>query len=338
METNIDNVKIQGICCVVPERKFDNLEQCEKLSSKRTKRQVLLTGIQERHICGYGQRASDLCSVAAEELIDRIGWDKNEIKVLVFVTQTPDLDTPSTAMIIQKRLNIGQQCLCFDVNLGCSGYVAGLQIVSSLLSSSGGKGLLLTGDGSYIESFESIEANDMLFGDCGSATAIEVDNRDSFEGNVLKCSMNTDGGRYNYIYKPKGGRAVMRGNEVLLFSLNEVTHGIKNFVKHNDINTDNIDFFAFHQAQKLIIDGIANEVGIEENKILNSYDKFGNTQSSSIPLSICNNIERFKDISYINLFMCGFGVGLSWGNVYIPIETKGIYSVIYSDKYYNDLD
>lgn len=124
-------------------------------------------------MCGKGQRASDLCAQAADVLLDRLEWERDSIKALIFVTQTPDLDTPSTAMLIQKRLNIGQDCICFDINLGCSGYIGGLQVLAGLLSNAGGRGLLLVGDGKYYNREGTIDANEMLFGDCGAATAIE---------------------------------------------------------------------------------------------------------------------------------------------------------------------
>ena len=89
-----------------------------------------------------GLIASDMCCQAAEKLFTKLDWERDSIRVLVFVTQSEDVKTPSTAMIIQKRLGIGQDCLAFDVNLGCSGYVSGLQIVSALLNNTGGRALL----------------------------------------------------------------------------------------------------------------------------------------------------------------------------------------------------
>lgn len=94
--------------------------------------------------------------------------------------------------------------------------------------------------------------------------------------------MNTDGSRYEYICKPLGEKARMQGNEVLLFSLNEVSQSILEFKKTFDIKEDFIDYYVFHQAQKIILDGIANENDIDNDKVLVSYNRYGNTQSSSI--------------------------------------------------------
>ena len=118
------NIKICGIASAVPTRVIDNEECAENLGSRRAKKQVMLTGIRNRHCVKQGQAASDLSCVSAEKLLEKLQWDRNEIRVIVNVTQSPDVHTPSTAMIIQTRLGIGEDCLAFDVNLGCTGYVS----------------------------------------------------------------------------------------------------------------------------------------------------------------------------------------------------------------------
>lgn len=134
-----ENIKIRGIASAVPTRVIDNEKCAEKLGSRRAKKQVMLTGIRNRHCVKQGQAASDLSCVSAEKLLQKLQWDRNEIRVIVNVTQSPDVHTPSTAMIIQKRLGIGEDCLAFDVNLGCTGYVSGLQIIAAILQNTGEK-------------------------------------------------------------------------------------------------------------------------------------------------------------------------------------------------------
>ena len=137
-EGSIDNIRVCGIASAVPKRCIDNIKFAEDMGQKRNKRQIKLTGIKKRHICDVGQSASDFATYAADKLLEHLEWKRDEIKVLIFVTQQPDLSRPSTAMLIQKRLGLGIDCTCFDVNMGCSGFTVGMQIIASMLTVVGG--------------------------------------------------------------------------------------------------------------------------------------------------------------------------------------------------------
>lgn len=325
------DICIKGIASAVPGQRVDNFELAEVLGSKRTKRQVLLTGIKFRHVCRKGQAASDLASVAAEKLLEKLGWNREEIRALVFVTQSPDVSTPSTAMIIQKRLSIGDDCIAFDVNLGCTGYVSGLQIIAALLHNTKGKGLLLVGDGRYYEQGTEINSNTLLFGDGAAATAVE-----SVAGKGFSYFQKTDGKRHNMITRSLAGDVYMDGNAVLLFSLGEVSQSIQDMKAYFCIQEDEIDYYVLHQAQKMIIDGIANECGIDMGKMLTSYQEYGNTSTATLPITICHNLERIKEKKTVRLLLSGFGVGLAWSNIYIEINTDNILPIIATDYYYEE--
>lgn len=327
----INNVHICGLASAVPARFVDNISFAEQMGGKRNKRQILLTGIKTRHICGEGQSASDLATVAAEKILSHLGWDRDEIKLLIFVTQSPDMARPSTAMLIQRRLGIGENCSCFDVNMGCSGFTVGLQIMGSMLSFVGGKGLLLVGEGRYAGEDHMLSRTDLLFGDGGAAAAVEI-----CPGYRMLFNQKTDGRRFDMIMCRRNGVGQMDGNGVLLFSLNEVSENIRSFRETNGMMEDDIDYYVFHQGQQIILQGVANECGIPWNKVLNSYEYYGNTSSASIPLSICANEQQIKKKKQVRLLMSGFGIGLSWGCVYLPIDTENILSIFETDEYYLD--
>lgn len=331
MYGEFDNIKICGIASAAPSTVVDNEQVAETLGNRRAKKQVALTGIKHRHVMGKGQSAADLSCVCGEKLLTELGWDRNEIRVIVNVTQSPDFHTPSTAMLIQKRLQIGQDCLAFDVNLGCTGYVSGLQIISSLLQNTGGKGLLFVGDGRYHEMPEVPTTDSLLFGDGSSATAIEIE-----AGNKLLYAQKTDGERYKYISVGLDGNLTMDGNAVLLFSLNEVCQSIREMRSHFDIQEESIDYYILHQAQKLIVDGIARECDMDMNKVLRSYEEYGNTSTATLPFTICNNAEEIKKKKRVRFYMCGYGVGLAWSNVVLDMDTDYIYPIEVTDFCYND--
>ena len=328
----IKNIKIAGIASAVPKNTIDNIAFVEQMGKKRNMRQIKLTGIKKRHICAKGQSASDFATYAADKLLNHLHWSREEIKILIFVTQQPDLSRPSTAMLIQKRLGLDTNCTCFDVNMGCSGFTVGLQIIASMLSVVGGKGLLLVGDGRYVDE-DMHSTSDLLFGDGGAATAIEVEN-----GYNMVFNQKTDGYRVDTIMCRRNGEAQMDGNAVLMFSLNEVSDNIKNFRNQYGLTEDNIDYYVFHQGQKIILQGIANECNILWEKVLNSYENYGNTSSASIPISICENLQILKEKKQVNLLLSGFGIGLSWGCVYLNIDTENILPIFEFGDYYKDKD
>ena len=101
---------------------------------------------------------------------------------------------------------------------------------------------------------------------------------------------------------------------------------------------DDVDYFVFHQAQKLIVDGIVQEAGIPAEKVLYSCENYGNTSSASVPLTLCSELGESQDDEKIKVLLCGYGIGLSWGILYTEIEKKCILPVIETDYVYNDRD
>lgn len=332
MKGKYDDIEIKGIVSAVPENKVCNLDFIKKITNRRIKKQVILTGIENRHVCVNGQTAADLASVAADRLLDFLQWDRNKIDVLVFVTQSPELSRPATAFIIQQRLNIGENCLVYDINLGCSGYVGGLTTVAGILSATKGRGLLLVGESHAMENGGQ-STSSLLVGDAASATALEYS-----ENNSMMFRHYSDGTRANYIYKPFNRSGFMDGNAVLLFGLNDVVESVKKFQKENQLSAEDVDYYVFHQAQRMIVEGIAQGAGLPREKVLVSSDDYGNTSSASIPLTICLHADHSIAEGKKKFFMCGFGIGLSWGIVYAEIDTRVILPLITSDYVYDDRD
>lgn len=325
------NIAICGITSVVPSKNVENLDcVSDELTDKKINKQIKLTGIERRRVLTGEQTASDLATKAAEELIHNLGWEKDTIKIIVYVTQAPDIEIPSTALLIQKRLEIGTDCLAFDVNLGCSGYVAGIQIVAGLIHEMGGRALLLASDGRS-NSKRQNAADYLLFGNAGTATAIEAS-----EQHTLMYQHESDGRRWQTIYRKLGGSTIMDGNAVFAFAINDVADSIKRTMEYFSLNMDDIDYFIFHQGQKMIIDNVAEICGIPLDKMLYSLKDYGNTSCASIPLSICNETLKLKQQQQAYMYLCGFGVGLSWGSVILKIDTDTIYSIKESNFHYID--
>lgn len=324
-----ENIAIRGVVSVVPTKNIENMHcECEELTHKKLSKQIKLTGVERRRVLSDEQTASDLATLAAEVLIKELGWLKDSVKVIVYITQTPDYDIPSTALVIQKRLGIGKGCLAFDVNLGCSGYTAGIQIVAGLIHKTGGRALLLTSDG---RRNRKRQTDYLLFGHAGTATAFETES-----GNKLWYHQQSDGTRFRTIIREHGKATEMDGTAVFAFTINDVAESIEQTKEYFSLAENEIDYYVFHQAQKMIINNLADVCGISLSKLLYSLRDYGNTSSSSIPLSICNEAKKLKAKKTVRLYLCGFGVGLSWGSVVLDLDTSHILKIRESDYHYHD--
>jgi 3-oxoacyl-[acyl-carrier-protein] synthase-3 len=313
-----------------------------------------MTGIKSFRRTPPEQTASDLGYVAARELLDRSSVNQEEIGLLIYVTQKPDYRIPSTAYVLQKRLRIGNDCSCFDINLACSGFVYGLHTAMSMLNFSDKKfALVITGD----TTTKTISPYDrtmmLLFGDSGTATLIRKSNVSTKSYTALR----TDGKRFKAIITPSGAyrnlegskeRVLwsdeivrsdydthMKGMDVFGFSISDVPKLMKEFMEQLGTTPENYDCFALHQPNLYMLKKIAHKIKIPKEKLLVSIDRFGNNSSSSIPLVLADHYGDTKS-GLIKAFMCGFGSGLSWGCADVNIDVKNILPIIYTDEFFEE--
>lgn len=348
MQTEINNVKVIGISAAVS-NKWEAISTLSDEDEAIVKKFIKKTGVSGRYSAAAKQTAADFCFVAAEKLISEKRINKNEIGVLVFVTQTGDYRIPATACVLQHRLNLSNDCICFDVNLGCSGFVYGLNIIASLINSTETKyGLLLAGDTSAREfsirkKQKEGHSGTWLFGDSGTATLLEKVNRGH-----LKFLSNTDGSRFKAIISPYGGwrnpdssdgrthYSIMDDIAVFNFATEEASHQINRYMKITSTESRDYDCLVLHQANMMIMKRIAKKTNFPEEKMLVSLDKFGNTSSASIPISLVDKYGAEENDKTIKALCCGFGVGLSWATVSIDLAIKDILPLVYTSEYFKD--
>jgi len=168
-------VKVAGISAAVPAYKRALIDELPAFTQDEIRKLSENTGIQSRHIAPEGMCTSDLCHCAAERLLDELGWQRDTVDALIFVSQTPDYILPATSCTLQHRLGLSKHCAAFDINQGCSGYIYGLFVVSQLLL--GGvvkRALLLVGDTLNRIVSPQDRSTALLFGDAGTATALEM--------------------------------------------------------------------------------------------------------------------------------------------------------------------
>lgn len=285
---------------------------------------IKATGIKTRRIALKTTTAADLCLHSAKSILENLQWDPNTVDVLVFVTQTPDYTIPGNSMMIQHKLGLSKTCLCFDVNQGCAGYVYGMSIISSLMSTGKLKrGLLLVGDTITRTLFDNDPATIPIFSDAGSATAFAFDENST----STHYHLQTDGSGYDKIIIQNGGARkptsnssskesclYMNGQDIFAFGLKEVGKNINELLAHCSINASEIDYLVMHQANLLLNESIRKMTGIPTEKTLYSLHDYGNTSCASIPVTLAANASALLSNNRNKILLSGFGVGLSWGS------------------------
>lgn len=332
-QAKVGNVRVRGLVSCAPSRVVSNLD-CPP--EKRTERERLVRniGILTRRVCAPGQVFSDLAARAAEELLRGLNWTPGEVDALIVVTQSPDYPIPATAIILQDRLGLPHSTLAFDVNLGCSGYPYGLYILSSMIARGGiRKGIVLIGDKS--SNPESLDNGLLsLFGDAATATALEFDET----APDMYFDFGSDGSGYKAIIIPAGGQripmqpdhlrrlpgedgisrkgtdVVLDGPAILNFSIREVPPAVTALLKSSPYTVDDIDYFVFHQANRMINETIRKKLGLPEAKVPTSLHEYGNTSSASVPVTMTVRLREAMLAGRVRVLMSGFGVGLSWAS------------------------
>lgn len=333
-QVTLHNVRYAGMATCVPKRVLSNLDDCPPQLRPGRERMVRNIGIMERRICAEWQCFSDLAFDATERLLSELDWQRDEIDALIVVTQSPDYLIPATAIILQDRLQLRQSTIAFDVNLGCSGYAFGLHLLGCMIAAGGvKKGLVLVGD-------RSASVIEPLFSDAGCATALEYDP----DAPPMHFDLNSDGSGYRAIMLPVGGhrepygiqhmvpvqdadglwrspsRLILDGPAVLSFSTQQVPPAVKQLLEFAQCPIDRIDYFLFHQANRMINETIRKKLALEPDRVPSSLHDFGNTSGASIPLTMTVRIRETLQGQSKKLLMCGFGIGLSWGSCLIDVE------------------
>ena len=337
---SVDKIKIAGLSAAVPKNKISNRDY-NWISTEEREKLIGITGIEERRFAEDGVTSSDLCFEAAEKLLETLRWKREEISLLIFVSQMRDFVVPCTSAILQDRLELSKNCLTMDIPYGCTGYLYGLSTAGSLMKNSNiEKALLLIGDVPTPYASYKDRSSFPLFGDAGTATALEKSNSE----NPFHFSLQTDGSGFEAIMIPDGGarnpttaesllpkefspemirnscEINIDGSKIFEFALNEVDLNFQNHLAFRGFEKEDFDYFVFHQANKILNETLRKTMELKAEKVPYSLKLFGNTVTSSIPLTMVTELRDQLISEKMNLAIIGFGVGLSWGSAFIHTE------------------
>jgi 3-oxoacyl-[acyl-carrier-protein] synthase-3 len=342
----IENIRICGISACVPKKIDENAVSPLFGDKVAFSNFVSTTGVERTRKASSNICTSDLCVFAAEKMISDLNWKKEDISILVFVSQTSDYILPATSCIIQDRLGLNKECYTLDISLGCSGWVYGMSVVAGLLQSimhkteNRTRALLLAGDTpSKAISMEDKSAWP-LFGDAGTATALEyIPNTEP-----MLFSMNSDGSGFEAIMINDGGyrnpvslssfdkvvrgegiisnntQLILDGMDVFSFGIKRAPKSVSKLIEEFDLDKEQIDYFIFHQANLFMNEQIRKKLNLSSEKVPYSLKNFGNTSSASIPLTMITQLRNELTNKKLNHIACGFGVGLSWGSMYFTTD------------------
>lgn len=347
---NYKGVGITALAACVPQNIIDNYHyDLDIWPEDEVKKVVDKVGVTERRFADENICSSDLCFAAAEKLIADHKIDRSEIDLVVFLSQTPDYRMPATSILLQDRLKLPMSTMAFDISLGCSGFISALSIVYAMMQNNGfKKALLLDGETRSKVYSRKDRREAFIFGDAGVAALIERDKKFG----ESHFSINSDGSRGELIMIPGGGyrnmssietlrekvvdeygnirsdeHGHMNGADVFNFVIVEVPKDIKRLMAVSGEDIQEMDYYVFHQANAFINNHIAKKLKLEKERIPWTIQKYGNTSSVSVPLTI---VSELKDRMEGNkkIMMSAFGVGMAWATAIVPFVDCKISEIV----------
>ncbi len=347
---NIQNVALRGVAGVVPNHAvktadfpFFTQEEADTFDAT--------VGIKNRFIAPDDVCASDLCQDAAERLLKGLGWEKDSVDILLFSSVTGDYKTPPTSAILQERLGLSMSTFVLDVPMGCCGCIYGITVAGNLLSAGTAKrALVLTGDTAMRMGSPKDKSRVPLFGDSGTAMALEFDPSAS----DIVIELNTLGAGYQALMTPHGGYrhpitreesfeyedfgngiirapkdALINGMDVFSFAITKPPISVKKMLDEQELDKDkDVDYFLIHQANKLIVDRIVKKLKLPQEKVPYNLQKFGNLGGASIPMLMVSEIAQKLSTRPLTLVCSSFGLGLTWGTMVLRSNPISVIPVV----------
>jgi len=344
MATTVAGFKLEGICACVPKEEIDNREFGKALFGDDLEGIVQTIGVSRRRVCPETETTSlDLCVFAAKRLFEQGNFYPASFGGIVFVTQTPDLLLPNNATYVQHLLALPQAIAAFDINLACSGYPYGLYVAGMMAQTMQKRVLLLDGDthSHFVSPYDRTTA--LLFGDAGSATVLAPAERGSSDAGKASFLFHTHGESRQALQIPDGGYRtrvnprsseyqdvesgnrrrpidmVMDGMAVFDFVAKRVPKALQQLLDETGKTVQDLDWLVLHQANLFMIKQVAKKIKMDMAKVPLSIQKYGNSSSTTVPLTIASELASSIQEKANTILMSGFGAGLSIGTALLSV-------------------
>lgn len=342
MKCIFKNVEIKSIATCLPEKVVEMSSYADKFGEKVVEETIKGSGIERLHEAAVGETTADLCQRAAELIFEKEGIDRNIIDGVVFVSQTGDYFNPATSCVLQGKLGLSKDCVCFDISYGCSGYIYGIFQAATLISSGACNNVLvLAGDTNSKTHEKDNKSSVMVFGDAGSATIVSRGETDMAfhimtNGYDFKTVINDWGGfRMNPQNKSpeyKTTEPPMQGDDVFSFIVSVGPKTIKSVLELVGWDKDEVDFYGLHQATKITVDFMRRKLKLAyPERAPFDIMNYGNTGPTTVPMVLTDWPYRAEGIdtsTWHKVVLAAYGVGLSWGSIACDLSKTKIYRPI----------
>ncbi len=280
------------------------------------------TGIRQRHRADETQGASDLACHAAKRALEAAGRTAADVDLIIVATTTPDLTFPATAAIVQRKLGapVG---IAFDVQAVCSGFVYALSVADGFVARGHAKCALVIGAETMTRLMDWTDRGTcVLFGDGAGAVLLEAQEGEgtTADRGLLAYALRCDGTKQDLLYVDGGpsttgtvGKLRMQGNQVFRHAVVNISEAVVAAAKAAGIAVSDVDWFIPHQANQRILQGVANRLGIDEAKVIQTVGEHANTSAASIPLALAAGIADGRVKQGDLLLLEAMGGGLTWG-------------------------
>jgi 3-oxoacyl-[acyl-carrier-protein] synthase III len=353
MNLKFQNKKITGILTILPknEVKFEDEMDNYNFSAAKSLKLKMTMGYDKHRIVEDGVTISDLCVHGLNYLFDNELLRKEDIDVLVLVTQSPEYFMPPTSNVIQGKLGLKQDMICLDINQGCAGFEIGLfQSFMLLEQCEINKVVLLNADILSQKVSKRDRNSRPLIGDGASVTIVER----SETPNTIYANIKMDGTAFDTLIIPAGGfktpsttetaemvedqngnfrakdHLVMKGDQVFNFVQTEVPSMIADLLEYSCCQKESVDYFMFHQPNKFMLQKLADKIGIPQSKVPNNIvENFGNASGVTVPTAITFNLGNRLTTESLLICLAGFGVGLTWASIIMRLEYFKFNEIIY---------
>ena len=316
--------RITGTGSYLPEKVLSNkdLEAMVNTSDQWIRER---TGIVKRHVAVDGQTTCDLAEQSARRAIEAAGKTPNDIDLIILATTTPDKIFPSTACLVQQRLDI-HGCAAFDIQAVCTGFVYALSVAEKFVMTGAARCALVIGAETFSRIIDWTDRDTcVLFGDGAGAVVLEA----SDAPGILSSHLHADGAYENLLHVPGGvslGFDVpvadgdphfthMRGNEVFKMAVNTLGRIVDETLHANSMKKSDIDWLVPHQANIRIINATARKLNMSMDKVVVTVDQHGNTSAASVPLALDTAVRDGRIQRDEVLLLEAFGGGFTWGSV-----------------------
>ena len=300
-------ITIRGMGYYVPDKVLTNFD-LEKMVDTSDDWITTRTGIKERRIAG-SESLTDMAYRASLEALESAQIDPQEIDAIILATLTPDLGFPASACLLQARLG-ANRAYAFDISAACSGFLYGLEIASSMLSSRRAKTVLLVGAEKLSQIVDWTDrATCVLFGDGAGAVVLSSEG----EGELLASVMRSDGNYWEILYAERCGYIKMKGKELFKLAVRSMADVCEEVLQRAGVSTQDINLIVPHQANIRIIQALAEKLNVPMERVYSNIHKYGNTSAASIPIALCEAYKEGKLKRGDLVLLTAMGGGLTWG-------------------------